>query len=389
MTRSACREGRRTRRKRDRKSLHPPCTGIIILDMAVSEAFVDPQLALADRCDAEGRHHDAIDALARGTSAGSVVCMTRLGKRLLAGDRAPLLAAHGARFLLDAANAGNAEAASRVAVLAALGFYHPQSWPYALSWLILSAQRGWVLAREQLRVLAAEAPAPAKRRDSPVDWCQLGARVDLASWHTSPAPRELSAVPRIHTFSHFITPAVCQWLIARAPAHLTRALVYDPAAGQNVARPTRTNSVANFGIATVEFLDILLQAKMASACGMPARNMEAPATLHYSPGEENSDHYDFVDPATPDYPQEIARNGQRMATFLIYLNEDYEGGETRFPRLGLSYKGQRGDALFFVNALSDLQPDLRMLHAGMPPTRGEKWIVSQFIRSRATLTQTA
>ncbi|MEJ0039722.1 MAG: hypothetical protein WDO68_27395 [Gammaproteobacteria bacterium] len=38
-----------------------------------------------------------------------------------------------------------------------------------------------------------------------------------------------------------------------------------------------------------------------------------------------------------------------------------------------------------MNSLPDMQPDLRMLHAGRAPTRGEKWIVSQFVRSRATI----
>jgi hypothetical protein len=35
-----------------------------------------------------------------------------------------------------------------------------------------------------------------------------------------------------------------------------------------------------------------------------------------------------------------------------------------------------------------MQPDRRMLHAGRAPSSGEKWIVSQFIRSRATLVAT-
>jgi hypothetical protein len=42
--------------------------------------------------------------------------------------------------------------------------------------------------------------------------------------------------------------------------------------------------------------------------------------------------------------------------------------------------------LFFVNAYPDMQPDMRVLHAGRSPIRGEKWIVSQFIRSREVLT---
>ena len=43
-----------------------------------------------------------------------------------------------------------------------------------------------------------------------------------------------------------------------------------------------------------------------------------------------------------------------------------------------------GDGVYFVNALPDMQPDVRTLHAGCPTTRGEKWIITQFIRSRTT-----
>ncbi|MEJ0039724.1 MAG: hypothetical protein WDO68_27405 [Gammaproteobacteria bacterium] len=64
------------------------------------------ELALAERHDAEGLHDEAINALARGTAAGHLPCMRELGKRLLTGDRAPLLAAEGAGFLVDAAIRG-------------------------------------------------------------------------------------------------------------------------------------------------------------------------------------------------------------------------------------------------------------------------------------------
>ena len=65
--------------------------------------------------------------------------------------------------------------------------------------------------------------------------------------------------------------------------------------------------------------------------------------------------------------------------------DDYEGGETAFPKLGIRHKGKRREGLLFVNALPSGPPDLRMVHAGTPPTSGEKWIVSQFIRNRAVL----
>jgi prolyl 4-hydroxylase len=255
-----------------------------------------------------------------------------------------------------------------MAALTALGHYVKQSWQEALRWLMVAAERRWQPAREQLLVLANGTP-----------------QIDLTSWSTRHPGHDLSVEPKVRALDAFITPAACDWLIARARSRLTRARVYDPVSHQDVVRATRTNCVANFSLADVEVLDVLLQVKMSCACGVPLNHMEAPAVLNYEAGEEASNHYDFVDPAIPDYAGEIARNGQRVVTFLVYLNEDYEGGETGFSKLGFSHKGRRGQGLFFVNAYSDLQPDLRMLHAGRPPTRGVKWIVSQFIRSRAML----
>jgi hypothetical protein len=108
------------------------------------------------------------------------------------------------------------------------------------------------------------------------------------------------------------------------------------------------------------------------------------AVLHYDVGEQSKEHFDFVDPRTPHYAREIADKGQRIVTFLVYLNDDYDGGETDLVKLGIKHKGRRGEGLFFVNALANGEADLRTLHAGRPPTRGEKWIVSQFVRNRAT-----
>ncbi len=110
--------------------------------------------------------------------------------------------------------------------------------------------------------------------------------------------------------------------------------------------------------------------------------MEAFAVLHYAVGEEASEHYDFLDPAVPSYAGQIARMGQRVATCLLYLNDGYEGGETEFTSLGLRHRGGTGDALIFFNADADAVPDPRTAHAGRPPTSGEKWVLSQFIRNR-------
>jgi prolyl 4-hydroxylase len=213
----------------------------------------------------------------------------------------------------------------------------------------------------------------------------VAAAVRLDDWRRAPPADVKSPEPRVCTFSGFVRAEVCEVLIELATGRLVPARVYDPVSREDVVAAHRNNTVASFQVGSAELVHALLQARMSVACGVSERMMEGPTVLHYAPGEQIQDHYDFVDPkSTPDYAGEIARNGQRLITFLVYLNEDYDGGETAFPELGLVHKGCRGDAIYFVNVLPDLSPDLRTLHAGRPTTRGEKWIVTQFVRSRLT-----
>jgi hypothetical protein len=122
---------------------------------------------------------------------------------------------------------------------------------------------------------------------------------------------------------------------------------------------------------------------MACACGQRLQQLETPMVLHYAVGQQIRPHFDFIDVNAPDYAQQIREQGQRMITFLLYLNQGYEGGETTFPVLGLVVQGRLGDGLFFINSRDDRSPDRDMLHTGSPPRSGEKWIVSQFVRDIA------
>jgi hypothetical protein len=346
------------------------------------------ELLLAEQCDAQGAHDDAINALARATKLGDVEATTRLGKRLIVGNQAPLLPTDGTGFLIDAVNRGGAEAAARLAVLVAAGAYIEPSLPHALRLVALAAQRGWRMAQTQLLALTPdlELLSRAERGSVPANyWQQVADSIDIAQWTAAPAGETLHRSPLIRTFQSFVSDSVCRWLMDHSRGLLTRALVYDPVGRQDLASRVRTNSWAQFDLMSSELIHLLVQRRMQAACSLPLHNMEATAVLHYAVGQQSANHFDFVSPEIPHYDEEIARNGQRMLTFLVYLNDDYDGGRTQFPELGVAHKGRRGEGLFFVNALENNAPDLRTLHAGRPPTRGEKWIVSQFIRSRRVL----
>ena len=346
------------------------------------------ELAIAEACDARGDHDEAINALARATKLGDVEATTRLGKRLLVGKDAPLLPIQGARFLADAVQHGGAEAPAKLAILAAAGVYVDPSLDGALRLLAMSAERGWQVAQSQLLALTPdrELAAVAAQNPAPTSlWRQLAASIDLELWTSAPQRNVLNESPLICTFDEFLPRAVCEWLIARSTGLLKRALVYDAVESRDYASEQRTNSWAQFDLMGCELIHLLVQRRMQAACGLPLVNMEATAILHYSVGEEIKNHFDFVDPETPNYEEEIRKNGQRVLTFLVYLNDDYEGGETEFVELGIVHRGWRGQGLFFINALENGGPDLRSEHAGRPPTSGEKWIVSQFVRNRQVL----
>ncbi len=108
--------------------------------------------------------------------------------------------------------------------------------------------------------------------------------------------------------------------------------------------------------------------------------METPKVLHYAPGETFAEHFDYLNPAEPAYATQLAVRGQRTETFLIYLNDGFSGGETYFRRIGLSHIGAKGDALLFANLDAAGVPDPDTIHTGLPPTSGEKWLFSQWIR---------
>lgn len=346
----------------------------------------DAQFALARVFDREGRHEIAISWLDRAARQGHVASMTWLGTRLLVGRAAPHQPNDGAVLLTQAARQGSAEAAARVAVLAAIGLGQTQDWEVALDWLQTAAEYGDVAARDQLLLLADDAgvAAAAGRPHPPVGvWARARKAVRISKWLTPPAAKTISDSPRIMVIAGFASPAVCDWIVRRAGERLVPARVYDADLGGRRQDGIRTSSGAGFSLIDTDLVLALMRARMATAApGLHTGNFEPCNILRYDVGQRYEPHFDFLNPEAPALAETLAQQGQRTATFLTYLNEDYEGGETAFPELDWRFAGKTGDALLFFNVDLEGRVDPRTLHAGLPPVSGEKWLLSQWIRDR-------
>jgi hypothetical protein len=281
----------------------------------------------------------------------------------------------GAAELRRLADAGSAEAAARYAVVTAAGFGRSQSWSEALDWLILAADRGHAEARNQLELLTASDLVKVNLREA--RRC-----IDLAHWVRARPTRLLVQSPRIGVAAQFLSPELCKWLITRAGPLQRQALVYHTDKGAGVAHSSRSNTAATFTIRELDLPMLLIRQRIAATLAVPALTLERFSIFRYTVGQSFSRHVDYLDPGQSAYAEDLAARGQRIATFLVYLNEDFSGGETHFLLLGRRFRGAAGDALFFYNVDVDGVPDKLTVHEGAAPTSGEKWLLSQFIRDK-------
>jgi prolyl 4-hydroxylase len=328
------------------------------------------QFALGRAHEQAGRHDSARDWYGRAAKGGNLEARTALGISLLV--HLPRSPHEGVKTIVEASNEGCGQAAHIVSVLAASGAGLPQDWNVAINCLRRSAELGWAPSRDQLALLA-DAPGSS----SPEIWRQLQDKIDLSPWHKPPAPRSMFETPRIAVIENFLSPAICDWLVERARPKLARARIYDSETGAARTDAARSNSAVDFNIVETDMVIALVRARIAALCGLPVASLEHTGILHYEVGQEFAPHYDFLD---SNIGADFASRGQRVATFLIYLNDGFEGAETAFVDLDWKYKGAKGDALLFWNVDGTGAPDLKTRHAGMAPTRGEKWLLSQWIR---------
>lgn len=111
-----------------------------------------------------------------------------------------------------------------------------------------------------------------------------------------------------------------------------------------------------------------IRQRAASHLAVSHGAIEALQCVRYRPGQEFMPHYD------------AGRDVLRTHTLLIYLNDDFEGGETSFPEIGLTVRPKRGSALLFRNLDDALEMIPQALHAGLPVCSGVKYACNVWVR---------
>ena len=191
--------------------------------------------------------------------------------------------------------------------------------------------------------------------------------------------------PRVAVIEDALTPAECASFIELGKEKLRAITVVNADDGGDIEHEARRGKFTSFVRGQDDFVR-RIESRIAKLTSWPVDNGEGFQLIHYGPGDEYRAHYDWFDPALPGSAYHMRAGGQRVATMIFYLNQPERGGGTQFPWLsGLTVSAVPGRALYFENIDGAHAIDQRVQHAGMPVERGEKWIVTKWLRVGANV----
>lgn len=296
-----------------------------------------------------GRVAEALLILNRLITGGDGSAMAVLADMKWRGGMIPQDLAAGRDLLRRAGEAGHASAAAAFTNLLANG---------------VAGSRNWSDAVKRLKV---EARIAAPRRAA-YDLIRNMAIDDQGDPLVIPDAELLSTTPDVRRIARLLTAAECDYLRRIAEPRYEPSTVKD-SQGRAIADPIRTSEGATLHWMIEDPAVNAINRRLAAASGTNWDQGEALQILRYKPGQQYRPHYDFV----------RASDNQRVLTVLVWLNEDYDGGETAFVKADLKVRGRKGDALIFRNALPDRSLDPQSEHAGLPVIRGSKYLASRWI----------
>lgn len=124
---------------------------------------------------------------------------------------------------------------------------------------------------------------------------------------------------------------------------------------------------------------------ITKVCAIDGYNIEQSEDIQVVKYEPNGYYREHHDSCCHDNEmcKKFNKNGNRILTMVIYLNDEFEGGSTRFPKIDKEYKPEKYSGILFypMNKNGDKCHD-NSLHAGKPVTSGEKYIANVWIREK-------
>lgn len=179
---------------------------------------------------------------------------------------------------------------------------------------------------------------------------------------------------RLFTVVNFLSASDCQTLTQTIEQqHSAQASSNVPS--QSVNSPKYLSGLPLPGSPLSEDLE----KRISDLLGVPLGSSEPIQGHRYLRGQSYPAQYDWLDSTDPQFDS----MPQRSWTFMVYLNDVVQGGETRFDKLGIQFQPSAGLALCWRNLLANGEPNLNALHSSLPVLQGSKYVISKCFLERS------
>ena len=184
--------------------------------------------------------------------------------------------------------------------------------------------------------------------------------------------------PEIYTINNFITEGECNHFINIAKDKIQIAYVCGDKEGFISSGRTGKNCWININ---TDNITKNVADKISKLIEIPIEQAESFQVIYYDINQEYRNHYDGWLFDNTDKSKRNLKNGQRIKTVLVYLNDVITGGGTKFTKLNIEIKAEKGKLLMFDNVYknTNIRHELSE-HAGLPVVEGEKWAFNLWFR---------
>jgi prolyl 4-hydroxylase len=183
----------------------------------------------------------------------------------------------------------------------------------------------------------------------------------------------------IFTIPDFLTDEECDYLCESIEANNTRSSVAGGINSHSTYHNRRTSSTSVLNKSDKKIIQI--EQKIYNELGISEIYSEPTQGQIYQVGQEFSHHNDYFDDTN--YINHCLSSGQRTYTFMVYLNNVDEGGETDFPNINQKFTPQKRMAVVWKNSDGKGTENSASYHAGMPIKKGKKIIITKWFRENS------
>jgi prolyl 4-hydroxylase len=183
----------------------------------------------------------------------------------------------------------------------------------------------------------------------------------------------------IQEIDDFLTHDECNHIIALASNRLIDSKVYS--SKEDVLNTNARISKQAWLKDEDDPVIAAISKKVSIMSGIPIENQEELQIVSYPTGGFFNPHYDPCDGDREECSRMNGPMGPRVWTYLIYLNDGFDGGETVFPKIEKSVIPKKGKCVIFKSTTPDGAILIESFHGGNPVVSGNKWICNKWVRA--------